>query len=70
MIPTKSHLIDTIIEQHGFTEKKSTETVETIPKFIKSALVYDKDVLIRGFGKFYAKENVSVKGGTRQPVRI
>jgi len=30
MTLTKSHLIDAIAEQNGFTQKKSSETVETI----------------------------------------
>ncbi len=39
MALTKSHLIEAIAEQNGFTKKKSTETVETILEIIKSTLV-------------------------------
>jgi nucleoid DNA-binding protein len=38
MTLTKSHILDAIAEQYGYTKKKSTETVETILEIIKSAL--------------------------------
>ena len=56
MALTKSHLIDAIAEQNGFTKKKSTETVETILEIIKSTLASGEDVLISGFGKLCVKE--------------
>ena len=62
MTLTKSHLIDAIAEQNGFTKKKSTETVETILEIIKSTLVSGQDVLISGFGKFCVKEKRARKG--------
>jgi integration host factor subunit alpha len=52
MALTKSHLIDAIAEQNGFTRKKSIETVEIILEIIKSKLASGEDVLISGFGKF------------------
>jgi len=52
----KSHLIDAIAKQNGFTKKKSTETVETILEIIKSTLTSGDDVLISGFGKFCVKK--------------
>jgi integration host factor subunit alpha len=58
----KSHLIDAIAEQNGFSKKKSTETVETILEIIKSTLVSGQDVLISGFGKFCVKEKRARKG--------
>jgi hypothetical protein len=42
MTLTKSHLIDAIVEQNGFTKKKSTETVETILEIIKSTLAVSR----------------------------
>ena len=51
MTLTKSHIIDDIAGQNGFTCKKSTETVETILEIIKSTLASGGEVLIRGFGK-------------------
>ena len=62
MTLTKSHLVDAIAEQNGFSKKKSTETVETILEIIKSILAYGQDVLISGFGKFCVKEKRERKG--------
>ena len=59
---TRSHLIDAITEQNGFTKKQSTETVETILELIKSALASGDDVLISGFGRFCVKEKRERKG--------
>jgi integration host factor subunit alpha len=62
MTLTKSHLIDAIAQQNGFTKKKSTETVETILEIIKLTLSSGEDVLISGFGKFCVKEKQERKG--------
>ena len=62
MTITKSHLINAIAEQNGFTQKKSSETVETILELIKSELASGEDVLISGFGKFCVKEKRERKG--------
>jgi len=62
MTLTKSHLIDAIAEQNGFTQKKSTETVETILEIIKSTLASGQDVLISGFGKFCVKDKRERRG--------
>ena len=62
MTLTKSHLIDAIAEQNGFTKKKSTETVETILELIKLELATGDDVLISGFGKFCVKEKGERRG--------
>jgi len=62
MTLTKSHLIDTIAEQNGFTRKKSIETVEIILEIIKSTLASGEDVLISGFGKFCVKEKRERRG--------
>jgi integration host factor subunit alpha len=62
MTLTKSHLINAIAEQNGFTQKKSSETVETILELIKSELASGEDVLISGFGKFCVKEKRERKG--------
>ena len=62
MTLTKSHLINAIAEQNGFTQKKSSETVETILKIIKSSLESGEDDLVSGFGKFCVKEKRERKG--------
>ena len=62
MTLTKSHLIDTIAEQNGFTRRKSIETVEIILEIIKSKLASGEDVLISGFGKFCVKQKRERRG--------
>ena len=62
MTLTKSHLIDAIAEQNGFTKNKTSETVETILELIKSTLASGEDVLISGFGKFCIREKRERKG--------
>ena len=62
MALTKSHLIDAIAEQNGFSKKKSTETVETILEIIKSTLASGDDVVISGFGKFCVTDKRERKG--------
>ncbi len=62
MALTKSHLIEAIAEQNGFTKIKSIETVETILELIKSALASGDDVLISGFGKFCVKDKQERRG--------
>ena len=59
---TKARIVNAVIEQNGFTQKKSLETVETILEIIKSTLASGEDVLISGFGKFCAKEKRKRRG--------
>ena len=62
MALTKSHLIEAIAEQKGFTKKKSIETVETVLEIIKTTLSSGEDVMISGFGKFCVKEKRERRG--------
>ena len=62
MTLTKPHIFAAISEQYGFTLKKSTETVGTIPEFINSTLATGDDVLISGFDKFCVKDKPERKG--------
>ena len=62
MALTKTHLIEAIAEQNGFTKKKSTEIVETILEIIKSTLASGQDVMISGFAKFCVKEKRERRG--------
>jgi integration host factor subunit alpha len=55
-------MVDTVIEQNGYTRKKSIETVETVLELIKRSLESGEDVLISGFGKFCVKEKTERKG--------
>ena len=66
---TKAHIVKAVIEQSGFTQKKSFETVETRLEIIKSTLESGEDVLISGFGKFCVKKNMSDEAETRPPER-
>ena len=59
---TKAHIVDAVIEQNGFTRKKSIETVETLLELIKSELESGDDVMIYGFGKFCVKNKKKRKG--------
>ncbi len=59
---TKAHIINTVIEQIGFTQKKSFVTVEIVLEIIKSTLESGEDVLISGFGKFCVKKKHERRG--------
>ena len=59
---TKAHIINAVVEQNGFTQKKSFETVETMLEIIKSTLQSGEDVLISGFGKFCLKQKAKRRG--------
>ena len=59
---TKAHIINAVIEQNGYTSKKSIETVETLLELIKRSLESGDDVLISGFGKFLVKQKAKRKG--------
>ena len=58
---TKARIVDAVIEQNGFTRKKSIETVETLLELIKSELESGDDVMISGFGKFCVKQKAKQK---------
>jgi len=59
---TKAHIVNDVIKQNDFTQKKSLETVETILEMIKSTIASDENVLISGFGKFCVKEKRERRG--------
>jgi len=58
---TKTHIVDAVKEQNGFTRKKSIETVETLLELIESELESGDDVMISGFGKFCVKQKAKQK---------
>lgn len=62
MALTKIQIIESIHSQIGFTQKGSSEIVETLLKIIKNTLESGEDVLISGFGKFCVKEKKERKG--------
>jgi integration host factor subunit alpha len=62
MALTKIQIVETIHNQIGFTQKRSSEIVETLLENIKNTLESSEDVLISGFGKFCVKEKKERKG--------
>jgi integration host factor subunit alpha len=62
MALTKAQILESIHNQIGFTQKRSSELVETLLEIIKNTLISGEDVLISGFGKFCVKEKKERKG--------
>jgi integration host factor subunit alpha len=62
MALTKADIIESVHQQLGFPQKKSTELVEQLIEIIKSTLASVEDVLISGFGKFCVNEKKERKG--------
>ncbi len=62
MALTKVQLVESIYNQIDFTQKRSSEIVETLLEIIKSTLASGEDVLVFGFGKFCVKEKKERKG--------
>lgn len=62
MTLTKTHIIESVSSQIGFTKKQSINTVETLLEIIKSTLESGEDVLASGFGKFCVKAKKERKG--------
>jgi integration host factor subunit alpha len=55
MALTKAQIVDTMVDQIGFTQKHSFEIIETLLEIIKRTLESGEDVMISNFGKFYVK---------------
>jgi integration host factor subunit alpha len=62
MALTKADIIESVHQQLGFPQKKSTEVVEQFIETIKSTLASGEDVLISGFGKFSVNDKKERKG--------
>ncbi len=58
----KADIVEALIEQNGFTQKQSKDTVETLLEIIKTTLVSGEDILISGFGKFCVKQKEARRG--------
>lgn len=50
------------IQDLGFTQKKSTQVIESLLEIIKSALTDGDDVLVSGFGKFCVRDKRPRRG--------
>ena len=62
MALTKADIIQSIMDQIGFTKNQSSDTTETILEIIKRTLAAGEDVLVSGFGKFSVNEKAERKG--------
>jgi integration host factor subunit alpha len=62
MTLTKAQIVDTIVDQIGFTQKLSIEIIETLLEIIKKTLESGEDVLISNFGKFCVNEKRARRG--------
>jgi integration host factor subunit alpha len=62
MTLTKVQIVESIHNRIGFTQKRSSEIVETLLEIIKNSLASGEDVLISGFGKFCVKQKDERKG--------
>jgi integration host factor subunit alpha len=62
MAVTKEKIIDTVRQELGLPQKKSTEMVEQLLETIKSTLASGEDILVSGFGKFSVNEKKERKG--------
>ena len=62
MAINKAHIVDNIYNNHNFSKTKSSALVESILEIIKRSLESGEDVMISGFGKFYAKNKNERRG--------
>ncbi len=62
MTLTKAQTVEEIRTSTNSSEKKSSETVETLLEIIKKTLASGDDVLVSGFGKFCVKEKSERRG--------
>ena len=62
MALTRVRIVESIQNQIGFTQKRSSEIVETLLELMQKTLESGEDVLISGFGKFCIKEKKERKG--------
>jgi integration host factor subunit alpha len=62
MALTKADIIQSMAEQIGFTNNKSSELTETLLEIIKRTLATGEDVLVSGFGKFCVNDKKERRG--------
>ena len=63
---TKTHLIDHLYRNCGFSRDESSTTIESLLEIIKKTLESGEDILISGFGKFTVKEKKKRRGRNPQ----
>lgn len=62
MALTKADIIESVHQQLGFPQNKSSELVEQLIETIKSTLASWEDVLVSGFGKFCVNDKKERRG--------
>ncbi|MGA9535914.1 MAG: integration host factor subunit alpha [Desulfobacterales bacterium] len=62
MAVTKADIVQSIMDQIGFTKNQSSEVTETLLEVIKPTLASGEDVLVSGFGKFCVNKKAERKG--------
>jgi integration host factor subunit alpha len=62
MTLTKVQIVESVRNQTGFPNNKSSEIVETLLEIIKRTLTSGEDVLVSGFGRFCVKEKKERRG--------
>lgn len=62
MTHTKIDITNKIVENIGFTNKQSSEIVESLLELVKKSLEAGQDVMISNFGKFQVREKAIRKG--------
>ena len=62
MALTKAQMVNVNSKQNGFSQKQSSEIIETLLELIKKTLSSGEDVLISNFGKFCVKEKKERRG--------
>jgi integration host factor subunit alpha len=62
MALTKAEIVQSMAEQIGFTNNKSSELTETLLEIIKRTLASGEDVLVSGFGKFCVNDKKERRG--------
>jgi integration host factor subunit alpha len=62
MALTKAEIVQSMAEQIGFTNNKSSELAETLIEIVKRTLAAGEDVLVSGFGKFCVNEKAERRG--------
>jgi integration host factor subunit alpha len=59
----KAHLAQAIHEKTSLPKHRCAHLLESLLEIIKDRLEKEEEVLIRGFGRFYVKDNHGRKGG-------
>ena len=62
MTLTKANIVESTMDQIGYTKRQSSDTIEALLEIIKRTLGSGEDVLVSGFGKFCVTEKAQRRG--------